>query len=690
MREAREGLEIGTEPWRPRPRGWIEQRLRNKRDDLHENELFVVIIAGEPETPGVEYRVVRLADAVRRSGHVAVCIRSQEILSRTTDFSAADVLIIWRMPWDERLASAVRLARRSGAKIIFDIDDAMIDPDLARPEIIDAIRFQKFDPNFLRGLFTGMLGSLLACDFCTTTTSELAFHARKHGLPTFIVPNSYDRESLQRSRSEVRKRTPDRVGEIVRLGYASGSRTHQRDFAIIAPLVARMLKENPRLRLVLFREGGSEGLELTQIDEFPDLRDVAGSIEWRDLCPLEDLPYELARFDINLAPLEEGNVFCEAKSELKYFEAALASVPTVASPTGPFRRAICSGLNGILCSTPDDWEHALTTLVADPGERYRIGKSALHDARWRFGPRHHSLIVGNVLQQITASNRAAAAAFEKSLQPNLIRTPPAMGGFDVIINVDHLRPCAVAVIIPNFNYAHFIEEALDSVHGQTLQHIEIVVVDDGSEDNSASVIAQWLVANSERFSRTTYVQNRVNSGLAQSRNAGIWCAEAEYVLMLDSDNRLRPTCCEKLLAAIESEGAEFAYPSVRKFGDDCGLVSESAWSSQKLVAGNYVDALALIAKDAWVAAGGYLDIQGGWEDFDLWCRFAERGFYGVHVDQELAEYRVHARSMIRTQTDLLSNKRRLIDQAYQSHPWLSLVEEGLLQSRTSWRMNVGR
>ena len=65
------------------------------------------------------------------------------------------------------------------------------------------------------------------------------------------------------------------------------------------------------------------------------------------MVPLADLPAEMARFDVSIAPLEVGNVFCEAKSELKYVQAALLDVCTIASPTGPYRRAIRDGENWV-------------------------------------------------------------------------------------------------------------------------------------------------------------------------------------------------------------------------------------------------------------------------------------------------------------------------------------------------------
>ena len=102
---------------------------------------------------------------------------------------------------------------------------------------------------------------------------------------------------------------------------------------------------------------------LIDIEEYPSLTGLEQQIEWRSLQPLLNLPTEMARLDINLAPLEVGNPFCEAKSELKFFDAALVNVPTVASPTGPFRRAIDHGRTGFLATSGDDWYLYLKRLV---------------------------------------------------------------------------------------------------------------------------------------------------------------------------------------------------------------------------------------------------------------------------------------------------------------------------------------
>src|SRR5262249_46403433 len=97
-------------------------------------------------------------------------------------------------------------------------------------------------------------------------------------------------------------------------------------------------------------------------------------------------PAEIARTAINLAPLEVGNAFCEAKSELKYFEAASVRVPTIASPTEPFAAAITHGVNGFLANRTEEWYHCLTRLVTDGQHRVEMGNNALSHVLATYTP----------------------------------------------------------------------------------------------------------------------------------------------------------------------------------------------------------------------------------------------------------------------------------------------------------------
>ena len=170
------------------------------------------------------------------------------------------------------------------------------------------------------------------------------------------------------------------------------------------------------------------------------------------------------------------------------------------------------------------------------------------------------------------------------------------------------------------------------------------------------------------------LQNNENYGLGLCRNAAIDAADAPYVLPLDADNRLLPRCCEALLASIKQSGAAYAYPTIQHFGDSAALLSCAPYDPQRFVFGNYIDAMALLSKEAWAIVGGFEHIPHGWEDYDLWCRLAEIGLAGVWRDETLAEYRVHSRSMLKTETTVGENFHRLFGIFEARHPWVSLYD----------------
>jgi glycosyltransferase involved in cell wall biosynthesis len=238
----------------------------------------------------------------------------------------------------------------------------------------------------------------------------------------------------------------------------------------------------------------------------------------------------------------------------------------------------------------------------------------------------------------------------------------------------------VAVVVPLYNYAQYIEEALESVKAQTLREKDLIVVEDRSTDNSLSVARLWLEQNQAFFGHVALLQNHTNSGLGLTRNVGFSFSEARFILPLDADNKLCPACLQRCLEAIERSGAAVAYPTIQQFGDGNYLMGQWEWAPARFICGNYIDAMALIRKAAWAAVGGYDSVHWlrGWEDYDLWCKFVEHGFWGTRVDQKLALYRVHPSSMLQTQTEVLENKRQLLENMCRRYPWLALQDASLL------------
>jgi glycosyltransferase involved in cell wall biosynthesis len=224
---------------------------------------------------------------------------------------------------------------------------------------------------------------------------------------------------------------------------------------------------------------------------------------------------------------------------------------------------------------------------------------------------------------------------------------------EVIYHADNRTAAAVAVVIPLYNYADTVVEALDSIVEQDLPTLSVIVVDDASTDDSAERATRFLEQHAGRFTSARVVRHHRNQGLSMARNSGIaWSAEP-YLFMLDADNRLRRPALSRLLAALQCSGAAFAYSQLRWFGDEDGVGVADVWDPARLSIGNYIDAMALIRRDAILAAGGYATLADdhGWEDYNLWCRFAELGMDGVFLPELLCDYRVHNASMLRTRTN---------------------------------------
>jgi hypothetical protein len=190
-------------------------------------------------------------------------------------------------------------------------------------------------------------------------------------------------------------------------------------------------------------------------------------------------------------------------------------------------------------------------------------------------------------------------------------------------------------------------ETLGSVRASRMTEFELVVVDDASSAMGADAARGWLDAHPEIPSRLLLVRCR-DIGVGPARNAGLRSARAAAALIIDGGQAVYPRCLGELVDALERAGDQTAvvYPiqqvtdSVETFvaaGGDF-LMSFAAWDPARLRAGSPVHTPALVRRDAVLSLGGFTsDIRlRTFEDYDLWCRMAERGFVGQLVPELLA------------------------------------------------------
>lgn len=220
----------------------------------------------------------------------------------------------------------------------------------------------------------------------------------------------------------------------------------------------------------------------------------------------------------------------------------------------------------------------------------------------------------------------------------------------------------VSAVIPNYNYGQYLVEAIQSVLDQTYQNIEIIVVDDGSTDNSADVAKGFGAA-------ITFIRQK-NQGVVVARDNGAKIAKGEYIFFLDADDVIKPDYVSSLMQALEQTGAAVAYCDFEYFGMQSHIVTSCPWNPRKLLYRNYIIAAALIRRSVFEEIGGFsieVNQKASFEDWDLWLSITEAGYAGVYVPEPLFRYRLHGKGR---NVAALTQRRKLEHILEQRHPKL--------------------
>jgi glycosyltransferase involved in cell wall biosynthesis len=300
----------------------------------------------------------------------------------------AEVAIVQRAAMDSFVESLFRSLRRHGALILYDTDDLLFDPDVFRwidsPDFSDPVRKRLYQEEMRRQRLT-----LEASDAALVSTDYLAERVSRLNKSAWVHRNAFSLEMVSLA-DKAGERKLGLPGRLI-IGYASGTPTHDRDFELLSPALQRFLETHKEAELRLvgpLNLSESWARYAGQVQRYP-------FVSWRRL------PALLAEFDINLAPLTLDNPFSLSKSEIKYLEAALVCVPTIASPTDAFKLAIDHGENGYLAESGDEWYSALEQLATSPHLRRQVGQSARAKAYEQYSPRIRSQELAAILTDVS-------------------------------------------------------------------------------------------------------------------------------------------------------------------------------------------------------------------------------------------------------------------------------------------------
>lgn len=199
----------------------------------------------------------------------------------------------------------------------------------------------------------------------------------------------------------------------------------------------------------------------------------------------------------------------------------------------------------------------------------------------------------------------------------------------------------ISIVIPTYNQQDTLEETLNSALNQTVS-CEIIVVNDGSTDNTKIIL--------DEYADRVKVIHQTNRGLPSARNTGIMNATGDYILPLDSDDLLEPTCVERILKVAEDTDADVIAPSFKTFGlQEQSVLLQMRPTLEDFKGGNRLGYCAAIKRSVLLEVGGYsARMVWGFEDLHLWVTLLRLGKSVVTIPDFLWKYRTKQFSMLTT------------------------------------------
>lgn len=324
-------------------------------------EQYILIIDGvENIIPQcTRYRVLNKAEQLRKNGFMVKVVNVSEFDISQARY--ASHIIIYRAPWSYQLQFLCDTAKRDKKPVYFDIDDLVFDTVYTDQLSYTQGLSEKDKGNYDAGVKN--YGKMLAaCDGAITSTFQLKEELLKYKDKVLLNRNRASSDLIEISSHFIKDYSQQ--DSKVKIGYFSGSISHNENFELIKPAIQSLLEvyKNVELHIV------------GHLDIPEDMKPYQQQIVVHDYVDWKDLPQLISRVDINLAPLVDS-VFNRAKSEIKWMEAALVKVPTVASHIGAFSDMVKDGETGFLAKD-GEWKEKLESLILSSDLRQELAENA--------------------------------------------------------------------------------------------------------------------------------------------------------------------------------------------------------------------------------------------------------------------------------------------------------------------------
>jgi len=423
---------------------------------------------------------------------------------------------------------SIEKARENGKVIIYEIDDLLINVPDWHPQ---KAMFNWGTPYIKR--------HLTMADHVTVSTERLKSNLMGYNPYITVIPNTVDPRLWRDPRRQYHH-----TGPVV-IGY-TGTVTHMGDIRTIVPAIEEIL--NRYGDRVVFKFWGMCPNELLG---------KPGVIFQREYTA--DYPQYAANlsncdFDVVLIPLADCE-FNQCKSPIKWLEYGIAGIPGIYQNLTPYRGVIRHRENGLLADDVASWVDAMSSLIDDANLRQSIASTARKEVM-----EHHTVLKGAACWESFLKNcieEKATVVEVGAPQLKATERPMIPGRVDPICSI----------IIPAHNLWHHTRSCLDAVHKTVNCPCEVIVVDNGSTDETPNAL-EPLISNQSPGQNVVLHTIRLpqNLGFAIACNRGADQARGKYLVFLNNDTRPQEGWLEPLIEELESDpevavvGSKLLYP----------------------------------------------------------------------------------------------------------------------------------